>query len=30
MSMTHITEEFLVGHLEQHADQLEGLNRAAG
>jgi hypothetical protein len=30
MSMTDITEEFLVGHLEQHADQLEGLNRAAG
>jgi hypothetical protein len=29
MSMPDITEEFLVGHLEQHTDQLEGLNRAA-
>jgi hypothetical protein len=28
MSISDITEEFLVGHLEQHADQLEGLNRA--
>jgi hypothetical protein len=26
MSMAQITEEFLVGHLEQHADQLEGLS----
>jgi hypothetical protein len=28
MSVSEITEEFLVGHLEQHADQLEGLSRA--
>jgi hypothetical protein len=27
MSMSQITEEFLVGHLEQHADQLESLSR---
>jgi hypothetical protein len=30
MSVSEITEEFLVGHLEQHADQLEGLSRAPG
>jgi hypothetical protein len=27
MSVAQITEDFLVGHLEQHADQLEGLSR---
>jgi hypothetical protein len=27
MTVPDITEEFMVGHLEQHADQLEGLNR---
>jgi hypothetical protein len=27
MPLDHIVEEFLVGHLEQHADQLEGLQR---
>jgi hypothetical protein len=26
MTVSDINEEFLVGHLEQHADQLEGLN----
>jgi hypothetical protein len=30
MSVSEITEEFLVGHLEQHAAQLEGLSRAPG
>jgi hypothetical protein len=30
MSVLQITEEFLVGHLEQHADQLESLSRAPG
>jgi hypothetical protein len=30
MSMSQITEEFLVGHLEQHADQLEGLTQSPG
>jgi hypothetical protein len=30
MPMSQITEEFLVGHLEQHADQLEGLSRGTG
>jgi hypothetical protein len=30
MSVPEIIEEFLVGHLEQHADQLESLNRAPG
>jgi hypothetical protein len=30
MSVSQITEEFLVGHLEQHADQLEGLRDAPG
>jgi hypothetical protein len=30
MSVSQITEEFLVGHLEQHADQLESLSRARG
>jgi hypothetical protein len=29
MSVAQITEEFLVGHLEQHADQLESLSRTA-
>jgi DinB superfamily len=29
MSMTEIFEEFLVGHLEQHADQLEDLRAGA-
>jgi hypothetical protein len=29
MTMSDITEEFLVGHLEQHADQLELLNGSA-
>jgi hypothetical protein len=27
MTTTEISEEFLVGHLEQHADQLEGLSK---
>jgi hypothetical protein len=26
MTVSEITEEFLVGHLEQHADQLDGLS----
>jgi hypothetical protein len=30
MSVPEIIEEFLVGHLEQHADQLESLSRAPG
>ena len=30
MSVAQITEDFLVGHLEQHADQLEGLRRGPG
>jgi hypothetical protein len=30
MSVSQITEDFLVGHLEQHADQLEALSRATG
>jgi DinB superfamily len=30
MSVPEIIEEFLVGHLEQHADQLERLSRAPG
>lgn len=30
MPVELITEEFLVGHLEQHADQLENLKRTAG
>lgn len=30
MSVSQIIEEFLVGHLEQHADQLEGLRDAPG
>jgi hypothetical protein len=30
MSVAQITEDFLVGHLEQHADQLEGLSRGSG
>jgi hypothetical protein len=30
MSVAQITEDFLVGHLEQHADQLEALSRNPG
>jgi hypothetical protein len=30
MPVSEITEEFIVGHLEQHADQLEGLSQARG
>jgi hypothetical protein len=30
MSVAQITEEFLVGHLEQHADQLSGLSLGPG
>lgn len=30
MSVSQIIEDFLIGHLEQHADQLEGLGQTAG
>ena len=30
MTVTRIVEEFLVGHLEQHATQLDGLQRSEG
>jgi hypothetical protein len=30
MSVSQITDEFLIGHLEQHADQLTGLSRRPG
>jgi hypothetical protein len=29
MAVSEINEEFLVGHLEQHADQLEGLSKSS-